>query len=153
MVVFTVAKENTFALIFGICDAVLLGGMLAALLILVYRNQARAKVVAISFLKLEFRSGVELLVDSWDAAGAHTLSPRRPRALPPPPPRPSETASRMPRAAGDIVVLMSVLASVHRPWVAQLLIPYVVCFGVSMLAAFVSFMSKSELRIVPNRAA
>ena len=90
MVVFTVAKENTFALIFGICAAVLLGGMLAALLILVYRNQARAKAVAISFLKLEFRSGVELLVDSWDAAGAHILSPRRPRALPPPPPRPSE---------------------------------------------------------------
>ena len=71
MVVFTVAKENTFALIFGICAAVLLGGMLGALLILVYRNQARAKVVAISFLKLEMRSGVELLVDSWDAAGAH----------------------------------------------------------------------------------
>ena len=55
--------------------------------------------------------------------------------------------TRMPRAAGDIVVLMSVLASVHRPWVAQLLIPYIVCFGVSMLASFVSFMSKSVLRI------
>jgi hypothetical protein len=74
MVVFTVAKENTFALIFGICAAVLLGGLLAVLLILVYRNQSRAKAVAISFLKLELKSGVDLLFDSWDAAGtASTL--------------------------------------------------------------------------------
>jgi len=52
--------------------------------------------------------------------------------------------------AGDILLLVSVLASVHRPWVAQLLAPYLVCFGLGMVAAFVSLMSKSELRILPN---
>jgi hypothetical protein len=45
--------------------------------------------------------------------------------------------------AGDILLFMTVLASVHRPWVAQLLVPYVVCFGVANLAALVSIMSKS----------
>ena len=66
---FTVATKSSLELIFGICAMVLLGGMLAAFLILVYKNQSRAKAVAMSFLKLEMRSGVELLVDSWDAAG------------------------------------------------------------------------------------
>ncbi len=71
---FTVATTGSLKLIFGVCAMVLLGGMLAVFLILVYRNQSRAKAVAISFLKLELKSGVELLVDSWDAAGtASTL--------------------------------------------------------------------------------
>ena len=48
------------------------------------------------------------------------------------------------------MVFMSVLGSVHRPWVARLLTPYTICFGISMLASFVSFMSKSELRMVPS---
>jgi hypothetical protein len=72
--VFTVAKTRTLELVFGVSAMVLLGGMLAVFLILVYSNQSRAKAVAISFLKLELKSGVDLLLDSWDAAGtASTL--------------------------------------------------------------------------------
>ena len=52
---------------------------------------------------------------------------------------------------GDIVLFMSVLASLHRPWVAQLLTLYTICFGIAMLASFVSLMSKSELRMLPKR--
>ena len=54
---------------------------------------------------------------------------------------------------GDIVLFMSVLASVHRPWVAQLLIPYTICFGIAMLVSVVSLVSKSERRMLPNRLA
>ncbi len=73
---------------------------------------------------------------------------RRPSAL-----HCARSGSESGASAGDIVVFMSVLASVHRPWVARLLTPYTVCFGISMLVSFVSFMSKSELRIVPHQLA
>jgi hypothetical protein len=75
--VFTVAKARTLELVFGVSAMVLLGGMLTALLILVYKNQSRARAVAISFLKLEMRSAAELLLDAWDAAGTRAASPRR----------------------------------------------------------------------------
>ena len=51
------------------------------------------------------------------------------------------------------MLFMSVLASLHRPWVAQLLTLYTICFGIAMLASFVSLMSKSELRMLPDRLA
>jgi hypothetical protein len=54
---------------------------------------------------------------------------------------------------GDIVLFMSVLASLHRPWVAQLLTPYTICFGIAMLVSVVSLVSKSERRMLPNRLA
>ena len=50
-----------------------------------------------------------------------------------------------PCVAGDILLFIFVLESLHRPWVAKLLIPYIVCFGIAMLAALVSVISKSAL--------
>ena len=42
-----------------------------------YKNESRTKAVAMSFLKLEMKSGLDLLVDSWDAAGmGYTLLSR-----------------------------------------------------------------------------
>jgi hypothetical protein len=73
--VFTVAKTRTLELVFGVSAMVLLGGMLTALLILIYKNQSRAKTVAMSFVKLEMRSAAELLLDAWDAAGTNAASP------------------------------------------------------------------------------
>jgi hypothetical protein len=67
---FKVVDPSRKALIFGTVAAVLLGGLLVVMLILAYRNRERMKEVVKSFLKLEFRTAAELIVDVWDFYGA-----------------------------------------------------------------------------------
>ena len=60
-------------LIFGSIAAAMLGVLLVVMLIVARRNRERMKEVVKNFLKLEFRTAAELLLDVWDIYGSLLL--------------------------------------------------------------------------------
>jgi hypothetical protein len=47
-------------------SAVILGGLVVAMIVVVYRNKERAKKVALSFLEFEFLIAADGLLELWD---------------------------------------------------------------------------------------
>ena len=66
----TIVEPSNKNVIFGAAAGAVLGTLLIVMLIIAYRNRERMKEVVKSFLKLEFRSAVELVFDVWDIYGA-----------------------------------------------------------------------------------
>jgi hypothetical protein len=73
LVTFKVVESSNLYLIVGSCAAIVLGCLLMALLILVYRNQDRAKELVISFIQFEMRALAEAFLEALDIIGKPVL--------------------------------------------------------------------------------
>ena len=61
-----VVDTSVAQVVFGAVSAVILGGLVVAMIVVVYRNKERAKKVALSFLEFEFLIAADGLLELWD---------------------------------------------------------------------------------------
>jgi hypothetical protein len=66
VIAFDVVDTSIAQIVFGAVSAVILGGLVLAMIVLVYRNKERAKKVALSFLEFEFLIAADALLELWD---------------------------------------------------------------------------------------
>jgi hypothetical protein len=132
LVTFKVVESSNLYLIVGSCAAIVLGCLLMALLILVYRNQDRAKELVISFIQFEMRALAEAFLEALDIIGKPVLLLL------------SRLRSTGSVRSGDALCFSALLSARYKPWAEKLLPPYSVFFGLGCVASLISILSHTS---------